>query len=122
MGGEHTVVVLVSDIRTLQGFLYIPWHGERYGAVVVVPALEGNATVLSTIPIGRHFVFRRNDMFEVLGMFTANILEAEIVDNKAEADRSGLLTEEAGCVLTLDAAIFGEVRYKVNVGKTSGLC
>lgn len=78
--------------ETSEGFGDVAGHGEIDSAGFVVP-FERDATVEGAGPIGCHFVFGGDDVDEVLGIFSSNILDTEIVDDEAENDRANFVLE-----------------------------
>ena len=54
--------------------------GEVDGALVVVP-LELDAEVQFAGPVGGHLVLRSDHVAKVLGVFLADVLDAEVVDD-----------------------------------------
>ena len=54
-------------------------------------------------------------------MFFADIADAKVVDDEGEADWSGEMGEDAGCVLHLDVSVKSKVGDESIIGKAAGL-
>ncbi len=72
-------------------------HGDVAGAGDIVPR-EGEAAVECAVPVVGESVERFEGVSELLGVVVPNILDAEVVDDEGESDRSRSVAEEAGSV------------------------
>ena len=57
----------------------------------------------------------------MLGMFAADVLDAEVINHKGEENGARFMAEEAGGVFTLVVAVFGKVGNEGVVGDAAGL-
>ena len=67
--------------EALESFGDVAGHGELDGTLGVVP-IEGDTAIKLAFPVGCHLVFGGDDAGEVLGVFSANILDAEVIDDE----------------------------------------
>ena len=56
------------------------------------------------------------DSYEMVGVFTANVFDAEIIDDKAEGDGAGTVGEEARGVMALEVSVMCQVVDKSVIG------
>ena len=115
LGGSRGVV-----LETVEGTSDVARHGNIHGTGGVVP-LEIKATILGTGPVRRDGVNGLQTVEEMLGVFTADVLDAEVVNNQTEHDRAGVMAKETGGVGGLVVTVLGEMGDKAVVGNDSGL-
>ena len=82
--GERLVLLACSFVlKLLESFGDVAQHQEVDLSSVVVP-VEGDADVSSAIPLGFDFIVVLDDALEVQRVLSADILDAEVVDDQCE--------------------------------------
>jgi hypothetical protein len=82
----------VRVVEALEALGDVIRHGEVDSAVYVVP-FELDAELQLAGPVRGHLVLRGNHVAKVLGVFLADVLDAEVVDDQAEEDRACFVGE-----------------------------
>ena len=81
-------------------------HTEIACAIDIIP-VEVDATEAFASPVDvDFFVMVAEALDEVVGMFSANVFYAKIVDDEAECDQSPLMAPKSGCVGNWGIAVF----------------
>ena len=57
----------------------------------------------------------------MLQVVVDGVLDAKVIDDKAEYYREVFVFEEASCLFQLVISVLGEVRYKLVISKSAGL-
>jgi hypothetical protein len=87
--GWRVVSELVKSCRNIVGH-------QNVNILLGVVAFYGEATIQFTLPAGGDGVKILKDFDEVAGIVLADVLDAKVVDNKAEGDVAAPVTPEAG--------------------------
>ena len=103
-----------------EGFLDVAGHGHVDSASGVVP-LQCHAQETFARPFGGDVVQGLEGRNEVFGMFAANVLNSKVVDDKAEGDGTGGMTEEARHVGSGTVTKGGKMFDEVVVGQDASL-
>jgi len=107
-------------LELMEGLFNVARHGHVDSAGDVVP-LECHAKEAFAGPLGGDVIERRESVNEVLGMFLPNILDSKVVDDEAEGDGTGGMSEEAGSVFGGTVTVSGKVFDEAVVGEDAGL-
>ena len=107
--------------ESVDGLGDVAGHGEVDGSGGVVP-LESEAAVERAGPVGGNFILELEGVDQVLGVFGADVLHSEVVDNEGEGDGACGMVEEAGSVGGGGVAVFGEMVLEAVVHYANSKC
>ena len=103
-------------LKNFERFSNVTRHGEVHLSALVIP-IEGNADVSLTVLFCSYTVIIFQCRLEMEGMFFADILHAEIVDDEGELDWSPFVLPKAWHQLALVVTTFVEALLKQFVGQ-----
>jgi hypothetical protein len=107
-------------LELLEGFYNISRHGEVDLVIAVVP-VQRNIDVTFSSPIRSYLVVLFEGVLEVESMLGANVLDAEVVNDKGELYWAMIMLPETGDELALVVTVLVESLLEELVGEETGL-
>ena len=98
----------------------VTWHGNVNVTVGVIPG-QSEAAVQRAVPLCGDGVELAKRSDEMLSVVFADILDAEVVDNKGEGDGSSVVTKKSGSVWSGVVTVFLKMLDEALIGQNPSL-